>query len=37
MRPRGLTVVIAIVTAGVCQVLFVHWLRIPLPTGWLWH
>jgi hypothetical protein len=37
MRPRGLSVVIAIVTAGVCQVLFVHWLRIPLPTGWLWH
>jgi len=26
---------IALVSAGFSQVVFVHWLRIPLPSGWL--
>jgi hypothetical protein len=36
MRPRWLSALIALATAGMCQVVFVHWLRIPLPAGWLW-
>jgi len=26
---------IALASAGLSQVVFVHWLRIPLPSGWL--
>jgi hypothetical protein len=37
VRPRWLIAVIAVVTAGMCQMLFVHMLRIPLPAGWFWH
>jgi hypothetical protein len=36
MRPRWTAALVALVTAGVCQVLFVRWLGIPLPGGWLW-
>jgi hypothetical protein len=27
---------IAILTAGASYILFVHWLKIPLPKGWIW-
>jgi hypothetical protein len=36
MRPRWATALVALVTAGVCQLVFVRWLGIPLPGGWLW-
>ena len=27
---------IAILTAGASYLLFVQWLKIPLPKGWIW-
>jgi hypothetical protein len=36
MRPRWAAALVAVITAGVCQLVFVRWLGIPLPGGWLW-
>jgi len=35
MRGWAVRGVIALSTAGVCYVVFVRWLMIPLPAGWL--
>ena len=35
MRGWQVSLVIAVVTAGASYVLFVRWLQIPLPAGWI--
>ncbi len=34
VRPRMVSLLISLVTAGFSYALFVHWLQIPLPKGW---
>ena len=31
----GMNLLISSVTTGVAYLVFVHWLKIPLPMGWL--
>ena len=35
VRPRMVSLLISLVTAGFSYALFVHWLQIPFPQGWL--
>ncbi|MFA5026596.1 MAG: tripartite tricarboxylate transporter TctB family protein [Candidatus Methylomirabilota bacterium] len=35
VRPRLMSLLVSLVTAGFSYLLFVRWLQIPLPKGWL--
>jgi len=35
VRPRALSLLVSLCTAGFSYLLFVRWLQIPLPKGWL--
>jgi hypothetical protein len=34
VRPRMVSLLVSLLTAGFSYALFVHWLQIPLPKGW---